>query len=91
MKRGGWIKAIGLIMAMVTTQGGCIDPRGQSNARLRDYSLIGEEKAIDPETGDTVVTSHWEYEDGVTTTTKRRIPRGHEDRRWDRPPPRVVD
>jgi hypothetical protein len=91
MKRGSWTKAVGLILAMVMTQGGCIDPRGQSNARLRAYTLIGEETVIDPATGDTLVTSHWEYDDGYRTTTKRRIPRGNEDRRLERPPPRVAD
>lgn len=91
MKRRGWTRAIGLILVMLATQGGCIDPRGQSSARLRAYTLVGEERVIDPATGETVVTSVWEYDDGYRTTTKRRIPRGSEDRRLERPPPRIAD
>lgn len=86
---------MGLVLLMLATQGGCIvDPWGQSNARLLDYTLTGEETRIDPATGDKIIVSYWEYEDGVTTTTTKRIPRGNEERQWDRPPrpqPRVVD
>ena len=94
MNCGAFSRSAGLILALLATLGGCADPRGQSNARLVGYTLTGEERSIDPATGETVITSHWEYADGVKTTTTKRIPRGTEERQWDRPPrpePRVVD
>jgi hypothetical protein len=91
---GGIVKGVGLVAAMILTQA-CVDPRTQSNARIVSYERTGEERAIDPATGETVITSHWEYDDGYKTTTKRRIPRGTEerqqDRERDRPPIRVSD
>jgi len=88
MKRGTIVRAVGLILAMVVLQA-CTDYRGQSNARLLKYKLIKDETTIDPVTGETVMTSTWEYEGGggYTTTTTKRIPKGNEQRRYDRPPP----
>ncbi|GAB2179527.1 hypothetical protein [Dongia sp. agr-C8] len=94
MMQGRVLKAFGLISVMILTQAfACADPRGQSNARIIRYDLTAEERVIDPLTGETVITSHWEYEDGYKTTTVKRIPRGNEVRRWDRarPEPRVTD
>jgi hypothetical protein len=53
------------------------------------YRLIGDDTVIDPATGETVVTSHWQYENGETTTTTRRYPRGTEWRRRDEPKERT--
>ena len=94
MARGAFLGPVGLIVALCVTLGACADPRGQSNARLIDYRLVSEERAIDPNTGEIIITSHWEYADGVKTTTTKRIPRGTEERQWDKPPrpaPRAVD
>jgi hypothetical protein len=35
--------------------------------------LIGTETVTDPQTGEIVTLSHWEYPDGVTVTTKDRF------------------
>ena len=74
---------------------GCA-PLVQSNARLLEYKLIKDETTIDPVTGETVMTSTWEYEGGggYTTTTTKRFPRGARQSDWDRPArpaPVVVD
>ena len=74
---------------------GCA-PLVQSNARLLKYHLVKDETTIDPQTGETVLTSTWEYEGGggYTTTTTKRLPRGTEQRRGERAPrpaPIVVD
>jgi len=76
----------GLTMALCLR--GCA-PLVQSNARLLEYKLIKDETTIDPLTGETVMTSTWQYEGGgnYTTTTTKRIPRGNEQRRGERPPP----
>ncbi|HVO00582.1 MAG TPA: hypothetical protein VMT54_00185 [Candidatus Cybelea sp.] len=78
--------ALGMVLAIR----GCAVPY-QSNARLLKYELVGEQTTMDPATGETIVTSTWKYEDGYTTTTQERLPRGNEQRRAERPPPRVVD
>ncbi len=93
MKR--FLKPIGLILAMIALQGATCDPR-QSNAGLLKYKLVKDETTIDPVTGETVMTSTWEYEGGggYRTTTTKRLPKGNEQRQWDRPPrpdPIVVD
>ena len=80
-------------LAMVLAIRGCAVPY-QSNARLLDYQLTSEETIIDPNSGDKVIISNWKYEDGVTATTRKVIPRGTEQRRFDRPPPpapRAID
>jgi hypothetical protein len=74
---------------------GCA-PLVQSNARLLEYHLLKDERTIDPQSGDTIMTSTWQYEGGggYTTTTTKRIPRGARQSDWDRPPrpaPVVVD
>lgn len=92
MRLASILRPLGLVLAMLATQGGCDPNARESNARLLTYTLTGEERAIDPETGETVITSHWQYEDGYNTTTIKRIPRGNEERQSDlRPAPRVVD
>lgn len=72
---------------------GCFPGEQRSNARLIPYHHVGTQRVVDPKTGDLVVTSTWQYEDGYTATTTRRIPRGNEDRRNDAPRPeaRVTD
>ena len=95
MKFGTSLQVAGLILAMFATQGATCDTR-QSNARLLKYNLIKDETTIDPVTGETVMTSTWEYEGGghYTTTTTKRLPKGNEQRRNERPPrpdPVVVD
>ena len=67
---------------------GCA-PLEQSNARLLQYHLVKDEKTIDPQTGDTIMTSTWQYEGGggYTTTTTKRFPRGARQSDWDRPAP----
>jgi hypothetical protein len=93
MKFSTSLKVAGLILALFATQGATCDPR-QSNARLLGYKLISDERTIDPATGEVVLISHWEYSDGLKTTTKKRLAPGTEERQWERPPrpePRVVD
>jgi hypothetical protein len=94
MTGGGVLATMSPILAMTVLLHGCADPRGQSNAQLWDYEEVGQERTIDPVTGDVIITSFWRYEDGVTTTTKKRIPKGNEERQYDRPPappPRAFD
>jgi len=74
---------------------GCA-PVAESNARLLEYHLVKDETTIDPVTGETVLTSTWEYEGGggYRVTTTKRLPRGTEQRRGERAPrpePIVVD
>jgi hypothetical protein len=73
MKRGGFTRAIGLVMVMVMTQAfACADP-----ARDRSYEvkakLVRTETVIDPVTGDATTYSHWEYEDGGKWVTEDRF------------------
>jgi hypothetical protein len=55
---------------------------------------VGRETVIDPVTGDMTRTFHWEYQDGVTTTTTEVIRKGEgSERRLDvrpTPPARVL-
>ena len=66
----------------------CEVPPPPPGMRLMDYKLLGDDVVVDPATGETVVTSHWQYENGETTTTTKRYPRGNEWRRRDSPPDR---
>jgi hypothetical protein len=54
------------------------------------YEKTGEETTVDPATGDTLITTHWEYEDGATTTTHDRIPHDGNEQRRAQPPTRSV-
>ena len=79
-------------LTMILCLRGCVVV--ESNARLLEYKLLKDETTIDPQTGETVMTSTWLYESGWTQTTTKRIPRGNEQRRGERPPrpaPIVVD
>jgi len=44
-----------------------------STARVLAPKLIDTETVIDPQTGEIITLSHWEYPDGVTVTTKDRF------------------
>jgi hypothetical protein len=44
-----------------------------STARVLAPKLIDTETVTDPQTGETVTLSHWEYSDGVTVTTQDRF------------------
>jgi hypothetical protein len=74
-------------LAMALCLRGCA-PLVQSNARLLKYHLVKDETTIDPQTGDTIMTSTWQYEGGggYTTTTTKRFPRGARQNDWERPP-----
>jgi hypothetical protein len=54
------------------------------------YQKTGEERTVDPVSGDTLITTHWEYEDGVTTSTQDRIPHGSNEQRRTEPRNRGV-
>lgn len=72
---------------------GCLAGK-ESNGRVVGAKLTGVETVIDPETGDVVKLSHWEYDDGVTITTEDRFkkdtPVEHR-RATSRAPVRVVE
>lgn len=50
------------------------------------YKLLSDDRSIDPETGNTILTSRWIYDDGVTTETTKILPKGTEERQFDKPP-----
>ena len=85
-----------LIGAALLVLGGCADPRASSgsSAHILSYTLEKVETSIDPKTGYFVRIAHWEYEDGVTTTTTdTTLPSGDNERRRNppNPLPRVGD
>jgi hypothetical protein len=56
--------------------------------------LTGNTVEIDQATGDTLITSYWQYHNGATAMTFKRIRRGNTDRRRDYadpPPARIRD
>lgn len=82
------LTAIVMLAPLVLLAPGC------AVVKTIDYEKTGETRAVDPITGETVVTAYWRYADGVQTTTFLRIPKGNEQRRNDRPlppSPREVD
>jgi hypothetical protein len=60
---------------------------GCTGVRTSEYRQTGQTVEVEPGTGDTLITSYWQYDDGHTTATYKRIPRGNTDRRNERPPP----
>ncbi|HVM82321.1 MAG TPA: hypothetical protein VMW18_00425 [Candidatus Binatia bacterium] len=74
-----------LCLGLAVLLGACEMPPPPGGMRLMSYKLISDEAVVDPATGETIVTSHWQYENGETTTTSKRYPRGTEWRRNDHP------
>jgi hypothetical protein len=75
---------IWLVIALAPLLGAALcDPGLRDRTTVIDYKLIDVEFVTDPETGDVVALSHWEYADGVRVTTKDRFKRDTpvEDRR----------
>jgi hypothetical protein len=95
MTRGGFTRAIGLVMAMIMTQAfACADPHAIDSTREVKAKLVKTETVIDPITGEATVFSYWKYEDGGTWKTEDRFkkdtPVEHR-RATSRAPIRVVD
>ena len=76
-----------MVSAMAAIACGCVVANPEiSHAQMIRYHHVSKRTAIDPKTGETIITSTWQYDDGYTTTTTKRIPRGNEDRRGERAP-----
>jgi hypothetical protein len=84
MKRGGFTRAIGLLIGMILLQAGACDPHGGG------YTELSRSVETDPATGDTIVTVYWQR-GSQTTATFKRIPKGNTDRRTDPLPPVASD
>ena len=78
--------ALVLAATVLMTVSGC-------GPRVREYWPTGRLVETDPATGDTVITQFWRFDNGETTVTFKRIPRGNTDTRRDAPPPaaRIAD